>query len=181
MFYRFSQIVFTLALIFSLALIASGQDTSGSILPKPSNDDDRPKSFKETLEKMRIEKEKKEYQEMLDRGAQVLKITEELEKTVEKSGKLSEREYAKVASVEKLVKKIRGELGGDDEEEDDGLIREEAQKRRLSPGEAIKSLRSATVSLLDELKKTTRFSISAAAIQSSNAVLRVARFLRFTN
>ena len=180
MFYRFSQIFLPLALICSLTLFASAQDTSGSILPKPSNDDDRPKSFRETLEKMRIEKEKRDYQEMLDRGAEVLKITEELEKTVEKSGNLTERDHAKVVSVEKLVKKIRGELGGDDEV-DDKEARDEEQKSRLSPGEAVKSLRKATIALLDELKKTTRFSISAAAIQSSNAVLRVARFLKLTN
>lgn len=180
MFYRFSQIFLPLALICSLTLFASAQDTSGSILPKPSNDDDRPKSFRETLEKMRIEKEKRDYQEMLDRGAEVLKITEELERTVEKSGNLTERDHAKVVSVEKLVKKIRGELGGDDEV-DDKEARDEEQKSRLSPGEAVKSLRKATIALLDELKKTTRFSISAAAIQSSNAVLRVARFLKLTN
>ena len=170
-------------MIFSLALMANaqGSDPSASVLPKPPRDgEEYPKTFKETLEKMRIDKEKKEYQEMLDRGAEVLKITEELEKTVEQTGTFSEREYVKVANVEKLVKKIRGELGGDDE--DDGkAVGEGASKRRLSPGEAVRSLRSATATLLDELKKTTRFSISAAAIQSSNAVLSVARFLRITN
>jgi hypothetical protein len=31
---------------------------------------------------------------------------------------------------------------------------------------------------VDELKKTTRFSISAIAIQSSNTVLKLVRFLR---
>lgn len=180
MLQRLSQILSSLFLICTVALFASGQDTSGSILPKPSNDDDRPKSFKETLERLRIDREKKEYQEMLDRGTEVLKITEELEKAVDQNGRLSETEFAKVASVEKLVKKIRGELGGDDEE-DDKEIRADAQKSRLSPKEAIRSLHSATVALIDELKKTTRFSISAAAIQSSNAVLRVAKFLRFTN
>lgn len=180
MLYRFSQSFFTLALISALALLANGQDPAGSILPKAASDDDRPKGFKETLQKMRIEKEKKDYQDMLDRGAEALKITQELELTVEKSGKLSQREYAKVESVEKLVKKIRGGLGGDDEE-DSKDAREDVQKSRLSSGEAVRSLRKATVALLDELKKTTRFSISAAAIQSSNAVLRVARFLKLTN
>ena len=181
MFYRSSQFFLSFALIFTFALFVSAQqDPSASVLPKPPNNDDHPKSFRETLEKMRIDKEKRDFQEMLDRGAEVLKITEELEKTVEKSGNLTERDHAKVVSVEKLVKKIRGGLGGDDEE-DENQAREDVQKSRLSPGEAVKSLRKATIALLDELKKTTRFSISAAAIQSSNAVLRVARFLKLTN
>lgn len=180
MSYSFSKTLFSFALLIVLSSFAMGQDPGDSILPKPSRTDDHPKSFKETLEKLRIEREKKEYQEMLDRGNEVLKITEELEKSVDESGRLSEREIAKVASVEKLVKKIRGELGGDDED-DEKAIREEMQKSRLSPVEAVKSLRTATVALIDELKKTTRFSISAAAIQSTNAVLRVAKFLKITN
>lgn len=160
--------------------MAQSADNTTSVVPK--NDDSRsdyPKSFRETLEKLRIEKEKKEYQEMLDRGNEALKLSEELEKAVEKSGTLTSRDQAKVANVEKLVKKIRGELGGNDEDEREneggGVL------TKLSPIDAVKSLRSATVSLMDELKKTTRFTISAAAIQSTNTVLRVVKFLRFTN
>lgn len=181
MFYRFLQLLCSAAIVLALCAFVAGQDPSESILPKPTRNDDHPKSFKETLEKMRIDKEKKEYQEMLDRGTEVLKITEELEKAVDQNGRLTDRELSKVASVEKLVRKIRGELGGDDDDEDDKVIRADAQKSRMSPTEAVKSLRSATVALMDELKKTTRFSISAAAIQSTNAVLRVAKFLKFTN
>lgn len=162
-----------------LVCLAQSADNSSSVVPKTGDSrDDYPKTFRETLEKLRIEKEKKEYQEMLDRGNEALKLTEELEKAVEVNGTLTEREHAKIANVEKLVKKIRGELGGNDEddrEKENGSI-----FARLSPVDAVKSLRSATVSLMDELKKTTRFSISAAAIQSTNAVLRVVKFLRFT-
>ena len=51
----------------------------------------------------------------------------------------------------------------------------------MSPAEAVKSLRAMTVSMYDELKKTSRFTISAAAIESTNALLRITRFLRITN
>ena len=40
------------------------------------------------------------------------------------------------------------------------------------------TLKTSTAKLVDELKKTTRFSLSATAIQTSNAVLTVARFMR---
>ena len=44
--------------------------------------------------------------------------------------------------------------------------------------EGFKYLQSTTTKLVDELKKTTRFSISVVAIQTSNNVLKLVRFLR---
>ena len=116
---------------------------------------------------------------MLDRGEEALRLSEQLEKAFGANGKLSDKEVAKIAAVEKIVKKIRNELGGDDdgkEESDD----ERPSGSALSPADAVKSLRSTTLALFDELKKTTRFSISAAAIQCSNTVLKLARFLRIS-
>ena len=102
MFYRVSHSILLFMMVLAFAVAAAAQDTSSSVLPKPPSREDYPKTFKETLEKLRIEREKKEYQEMLDRGTEVLKITEELEKGVAQNGRLSETEIAKVASVEKL-------------------------------------------------------------------------------
>ncbi len=82
-------------------------------------------------------------------------------------------DYARVANIEKLAKRIREDLGGDDDGEDDG------QRKGLSPADAVKSLR-ATVSLFEQLKRTSRFSISATAIESTNALLKITRFLRIT-
>jgi len=173
-------LVFVLAATGSYCFAQTSADNKTSIYTKAEDEDDnRPKSFKETLQKLRIEKEKKEYNEMIDRGEEALKLSEELEKAYEHNGRLTSSEVAKLAEVEKLVKKIRNELGGDDD--DDKSESEHAQTNKLSAGEAIKTFRATTVKLFDELKKTTRFSISAAAIQTSNAVLKLTRFLRFTN
>ena len=151
-------------------------------LGKPGDSkDDTPKNFKEMLDKMRIEKDKKDHDQMVERGEEVLKLSEDLEKTVDQNGRLTEKDYAKVATVEKLVKKIRSELGGDD---DDGAVDDEPlkpQSKPLSPMDAVKSLRSTTEKMFDELKKTTRFTISATAIQTTNAVLRLARFLKISH
>ncbi len=154
----------------------SGADNRSSIFAKPgeSEDDNRPKSFKDTLYKLRIDREKKDYDEMISRGEEALKISEELEKSFARNGRLTANEYTQIETVEKLVKKIRNELGGDDDKETkDG--------KRLSPSDAVKSFRETTVKLIDELKKTSRFTISASAIQASNAVLRLTRFLRGSN
>ncbi|MBA3600943.1 MAG: hypothetical protein H0W45_06805 [Acidobacteria bacterium] len=44
---------------------------------------------------------------------------------------------------------------------------------------ALKALKSNTLTLVDELKKTSRYSISVIAVESSNALLKAVRFLRF--
>jgi hypothetical protein len=142
--------------------------------PGDFDKDDRPQGIRDTLEKLRIEKEKKEFDRMIERGEQAAKIAAELEVALTNNGRLTEKEKAKLASVEKLAKQIRSDLGGDDE--DDSADKEE--RPSLSIAEAVKSLRSTTENLFKELKRSTRFTISATAIYSSNAVLRLARFMR---
>lgn len=178
---RFSRILPAAA---AIGLMASGfvcaqtsADDRSSIFGKPAEDKNRPKTFVEMLEKLRIEKEKKEFDQMIARSEEVLKISSELENAFAQNGRLSGREISKVETVEKLVKKIRSELGGDDDEGEKSE-RYQPEEKRLSHGDAIKTLRSTTVELFDQLKKTTRFTISAAAIQTSNAVIKIARFLR---
>ncbi len=174
------SLILALAALGSVYSYAQSADNKSSIFAKPGQDDiDRPLSFRESLEKTRIEKEKKEYDQMIERGEEALNISEQLETAYAAQGKLSEKEVAKLATVEKIVKKIRDELGGDDDDESNAEPR--ANIRALSRADAIKSLRSSTSTLYDELKKTTRFSISATAIQSTNAVLKLARFLRISN
>jgi hypothetical protein len=140
-------------------------------------EEERPLNLLESMAKMRIDKEKKEYEKMLGRGEEALKIAEDLEKAYENNGRLTDAEVAKLAAVEKLAKQIRNDLGGGDDES--GSSGEKVEP--VSHAVAVKSLRSTAEDLFQQLKKTTRFTISAAAIQSSNAVLRLSRLLRFSN
>jgi hypothetical protein len=132
-----------------------------------------PKGIKEMLSKMQIEKEKKDYDEMLERGEEALNLSNEIERSYEKTGVLTGDDREKLGNVEKLVKKIRGELGGEDDDKSDSDM--DSPKDVVS---GIKYLAKSTADLVNELKKTTRFSISAAAIESSNTVLGVLRVLR---
>ena len=140
----------------------------------------------EQLDKLRIEQNKKEFQTMIERGDEALKISEELEKAVATNPKLNLKERTKLESLEKIVKKIRTELGGDDDDENRYNGSSPAQKAEPSRADAakdvvtaIRSLKESTVQLVLELKKTTRFTISAAAIHTTNAVLRLTRILKF--
>ncbi len=161
----------------------TGADNKSSIYAKQgeSDLDNHPKSLREMLIKMRIEKDKKEFDEMLSRGEEAMKISEELEKAYAQNGRLNQNEISKLETVEKLVKKIRSDLGGDDDGSDKRSKLNLQKTRPIAQGEAVKTFRSTTAKLFDELKQTTRFTVSAAAIQSSNAVLRLARFLRISN
>lgn len=160
----------------SVAVCAQGADERAPSLFRRHREEDLPRSVLETREKMRIEKEKKDYAEMLERGEETLRLTERVALSFSENGRLSDMDLASLESVEKDVKKIRSDLGGDDDDENvDDII---GPKKPPTIAEAVTSLKVNTENLFDELKKTTRFSISAAAIQSSNAVITIARFLR---
>lgn len=180
MFFRSIQLFFIAALVFagSTVLYAQAADGRTSLDPDKTPREAPPKNIQEMMDKMRIEKEKKDHEEMIERGDEALKISDELETSLEKTGKLTEKDLAKLASLEKLVKKIRSDLGGGDD--DDTAEEEKADNDKPSTiVDGFRKLKTATVGLVDELKKTTRFSISAAAIYSSNSVIRLTRFLRF--
>ena len=146
---------------------------------KEERDDDTPPSVSEMVEKQRILRQKKEYDEMLKRGEEALKLSEELEESFNDRETISNVDLQKLEALEKVVGKIRDELGGDDD--DDGMLKDSTASENNARRDAVsafKYLRDSTVKLVDELKKSSRFSISVAAIESSNAVIRIARFLR---
>lgn len=136
------------------------------------------KIVKDMLAKQQSAREKKEHEELLKRADTALEISNDLEKAFEESSSLSESDEKKLVELERVVKKIRDDLGGDDDVEEELEL---AESRPKDVRDAFESLRKTTVGLVDEVRKTTRYSVSAAAIQSSNAVLRLVRFLRFGN
>lgn len=135
---------------------------------------DVPPTFQEMIVKKRLEEEKRDHEELLKRGDTALVLADELEASFEENQTLSSSDVKKLAELEKLVTRIRKELGGDDDDSPEEVIKEKPS----GMGEAITFLKDSTTKLVDELKRTTRFSISAVAIQTSNSVIRVARFLR---
>jgi hypothetical protein len=177
----FSKNLFFVILLFAAVLSVSAQSDNDLGVPasgRRERKEDLPPSFKEMLSKQRVEKEKKDHEELLRRGDEAVELTEQLDEAFQRNNGLSNREQEKLETLEKLVTKIRKELGGDD---DDGSVDEAVLKERRpsSLQEAFSSLKETTVELVKELQKTTRFSISAMAIQSSNTVLRLVRFLKF--
>lgn len=181
--FRLRKLTSIAVVIFVAALAAAAQsaDNRTSIV-KPPSDEDQPKNVREMFSKMRVEQRKKEHDEMLKRGEKALELSKQLEKAFSQNNHLSPQDMEKLEGLEKIVKKIRSDLGGDD---DDGSNDDQPEAAKTDrPADLVdgfKILKSSTVKLVNELKKTSRFSISAVAIQSSNSILKIVRFLRFSN
>lgn len=191
MFPRIIQILIFVLFLTAASVFGQNGDGTTPLFPRGNERDERPKSIREQLKKLQIEKDKKDHAAMLVRGDEALKISEELEVKANSNARLDAKDKEKLESLEKILKKIRSELGGDDDDDAESTPQAVSAKPNVAEAtpntrpkdvvDGIKSLRSATVKLVDELQKTTRFTISAAAIQTTNAVLRITRVLRFWN
>lgn len=174
-------------ILIAAVLTFGGIDTSAQGTPAsdpfPGNsrrgdpEPEMPKAISENLAKLQIKQSVKEHEELLERGDEALLLTEKIDYSLEKNGKFTSTDFQNLERLEKVVVKIRKELGGDsDGEADEKLAKEISKSPDLT--DAFKYLRSSTETLVAELKKTSRHSISVVAIQASNSVIKVARFLR---
>ena len=184
MFARCFIVIGFIILVAGTAQLAPGQlpDSfpDASVRSRRQRPDEEPKRLREMLAKQQAERDKKEHQEMLERGEEVLLLSKQLEASYVQNGGLSPQDMVKLNSLERGVEKIRKGLGGDDDEDDTSAAENTPadEEKPSNVAEAIQYLKTTTVKLVDELKKTTRFSISAIAIQTSNNVLKLVRFLR---
>lgn len=175
--FRISTICFILLFVIAGVGSVFGQVDASSANGRPAKEE-LPTNIKETLAKQRIEREKKDYEELLERSQEAVRLSEELEKSFTSANKLSAADQKKLDRLEKLVKKIRGELGGDD----DGDAELPEKNKTESPstlGSAFQTLQTNASQLLSEIKKSTRYSVSVVAIQTSNALLKLVKFIRF--
>lgn len=169
---KFTHLIFTLFFIIGAVVFANAQVDATTRSGVPSKED-LPKGIQESLAKQRIEREKKDFADLLSRGEEAAKLSDDLEKSFSQNNQLSTEDRKKIDRLEKIVKKIRNEIGADDDEA------VEADDKPLSVLNALKALQNNTAKLVGELKKSTRYSISVVAIESSNLLLKVVRFLRF--
>jgi hypothetical protein len=166
-------------MLFAGTVSAQNAEDRGPLGLDRHSKEDQPKTVKEFLAKQQAEKAKKDHEELLNRGDELLRLTDQLEAAYERNKELTAVDRAKLDSVEKLAAKIRKSMGGDGDGDDElGADPAKEEKPPANVKEAVLDLKEITVRLVDELKKTSRFSISVVAIQSSNSVLKIVKFLR---
>lgn len=163
------------------AVGVSAQTASNDPWPFPDRKrrDDDSRILEEMLSKQQTAREKKEYAILVERSEAALTLSKEIEKAFERNEQLTESERAKLEEFEKLMSKIRDDLGGDDD--GDTSLADEDKGPPEDAREAFLRLMRSTETLVSEIKKSTRFSVSVLAIESSNTLIRLARFLRLKN
>ena len=180
MSFKFPKLFVAAMFVLLCCGAAFSQSDASNRAPGSPDDDqkkDQPKSFREMMAKARAAREKKEYDEMLKRGDEALKLSRQLEVSFEQHSTMTDQDRVRLDALEKTIQKIRKGLGGDDDDSASPADEDE----EVDPSDlkqAFEYLKDTTTRLVDELKKTTRYSISVVAIQSSNSVLRIVRFLR---
>jgi hypothetical protein len=170
-------------LILVLAMGSFAQTASNDPfppIPGQRRQDEDSHILKGMLAKQQTSREKKEYAELLERANDAVKLSNELAGSLEKNKVFSETERKQLAEFEKILAKIRDDLGGDDDGETNITTEKDAKPPR-DVREGVLYLKRSTENLLDQLKRSTRFSISVAAIETSNTLIRLARFLRLKN
>lgn len=142
--------------------------------PRGSRTDDSERSIREQLIKLCIKENKKEFEELLERTEDIARLGDEISSSYETNHRLVPEDFEKLEKLESLLKKVRNELRASDDDEDE-------ESAPGSPMEAVQILREQTGNFLIEIKKTTRHSVSVAAVRGSNALLRIVKFLRLNN
>ena len=130
-------------------------------------------TVREQLVKLCIQENKKDFEKLIERTEEIAKLSGELRTSFDENKSLSKDDKQKLKRVEKLVKKVRSELRANGQDEDKELPEDVV--------EALKLLQESASNLVSEIKKTTRHSVSLIAIETSNTVMKIVKFLRFGN
>lgn len=161
------------AVIFALAASSMAQIERCPYIVNPAHREPISDHLKERMIELCIADNKREFEKLLERTEELARLTDEIETSFNENNSLSDKDRKKLDEAEDLVSKIRKELKADDDDNED------QKKKPRNVVEAIILLKENTTRLVDEIKKTSRHSISVVAIQSSTTVLKLVKWLRF--
>ena len=185
MFARIKTVTFlrlTLACAFVLYaatwLSAQGQSAPPRPLPQPTPlprraDDGIDFGNRETDARTRmiLKKEKKDYEEHVERAKEARDLAAELSKTYEIAHSFNAADYKKLERLEKLTKRIRNEVGGSQTDA-------EAKDLPRTKDEAVSLLADMAKELCDEVEKTPRRVVSASIIEQANKLIALIQYVR---
>jgi len=157
-----------------VAQVKSSQSPKPQVTRQQSDTSDQQEvSLPEEMKsRMAIEREEKEHQKLVDSAKQLGELSAEFAKSFRESSKLDSQEMKKLASIEKLARKILSDSGGEQTND------KSDQGEKLTLSEAVERLNSASADVAESITKGTRFVVSAAVISNSNEVIRLAQFIK---
>ena len=174
---------FTLAgtLVLFTAMWVSAQAQSGITRPiaQPSpiekgNDGiDFGNRGNEARTRMILKKEKKEYEEHVERAQEARDLAAELQKTYEIAHSFNAADYKKLERLEKLTRRVRNEVGGSNTDAD-------PKELPRTHDEAVSLLADMARELCDEVEKTPRRVVAASIINQANKLIALIQYVRGT-
>jgi hypothetical protein len=169
-----------LVLLFCTGLAFAQTSPPRVVPPVPPRSDGTPNQDSPPLstieEEMRakhaIKHAEKEHQENLERAREIAQIGKELRESLKTQAVLDRNSLKKVERLEKLTRKIRGEAGGEDQEELN------IPDRPTDVSSAIVQIADASEALSRDVQNTPRQVVSASVIGNANVLLELIKILR---
>ena len=167
-----SLLVFLFCASFAVAQTPRGTPPAS---PRPDGDPNAP-PLTELEEELRaknaIKLAEKDHEENMDRAREIAQIGGELRESLKNKTTIDRDSLKKVERLEKLTKKIRGEAGGDDEED------VKIPNRPTDLASAVTQVAEASQYLSKEVQNTPRQVVSASVIGNANVLLELIKILR---
>lgn len=125
----------------------------------------------EAMARQLIEHEKKEHRENIERAEEIARLSEELQRDIEKRADLDAQDARRLERIEKLARRIRSEAGGSD-------MTDALKAAPTTLEQAVHRLLRTAKQLSDEVAKTPRQVVSASIIEKSNEIIELVRLIR---
>ena len=168
-----------LVLFTAIWLSAQAQTQPTGSIPQPSPIDRRHDGIgfgnreTETRTRMILKKEKKEYEEHVERAQEARDLAAELQKTYEIARSFNAADYKKLERLEKLTRRVRNEVGGSQTDAD-------PKELPRTHDEAVRLLADMAKELCDEVEKTPRRVVSTSIINQANKLIALIQYVRGT-
>lgn len=121
--------------------------------------------------RMILKKEKKDYEEHVERAKEARDLAAELQKTFEIARSFNAADYKKLERLEKLTRRIRNEVGGSNTDAD-------PKELPRTQSEAVPLIAEMAKELCDEVEKTPRRVVSTAIIDQANKLIALIKYVR---
>lgn len=162
------RIIFIMALTLLIAPAVWAQSASGAPVPV----EEQSEAMIDTLKRMRIKREENDHKKLLEKGSQILEISEELARNYahQTITSLPREVEKKLKEIEKNARQIRSESGGSKDEP--------LESPPATLNEAINRLEETCRHLNEDLSKTSRRVVSVSVINHAIEVIEIVRVLK---
>lgn len=141
-------------------------------IPGSNRRQDAPTLPDEMRTKMELDRVNAEHKKLVDNAKELGALSSDIEKAYKQSSRLGPDEYKKLGSIEKLAKRILSDCGGTE------VSAKEEVDDRPTIADAVSQLSTTAADVEKKITAETRFEVSYGVITDSNAVIRLAQYLR---